>query len=154
MRPAVVATAIVWLGVAVDVGELRVAVEVEARSGDRLLQPRAGLDRLLALDRRVELAEQLARLRRAPPAIGPGRVEARPQQVHDLLAVEQLGRHPLGLELGAERVDAAEVLAHRPAMRGQRALERRGRQLPAPPVRQRRAGDVLARAGTARPRSG
>jgi hypothetical protein len=66
-------------GVAVDVGELRVAVEVEARCGDRLLQPRAGLQRLLALDRRVELAEQLAYLRRAPSEVGLGRVEVRPE---------------------------------------------------------------------------
>ena len=65
--------------------------------------------------------------------------------MHDLLAVEQLGRHPLGLELGPQRVDAAEVLAHGASMRRQRALERRGRQLAAPPVRQCRAGDVLAR---------
>ena len=64
---------------------------------------------------------------------------------HDLLAVEQLGRHPLGLELRAQRVDPAEVLAHRPAVRGQRALERRRRQLPPAPVRERGARDVLAR---------
>src|SRR5947208_1648044 len=48
------------LRVAVDVGEMGVALEVEARARDRLTQPQAGVDRLLALDRRVELAEQLA----------------------------------------------------------------------------------------------
>ena len=39
----------------------------------------------------------------------------------DLLAVEQLGRHPLGLQLRAERVDVRELLAHRPAVRLHRA---------------------------------
>jgi hypothetical protein len=65
--------------------------------------------------------------------------------VDDLVAVEQLGRHPLGLELGAERVDSAEVLAHRAAVRGARPLQRRGRKLAASPVRPRGARDVLAR---------
>ena len=64
--------------------------------------------------------------------------------MHDLLAVEQLGRHPLRLELGPEKVDPAEVLAHRPAVRGQGPLERRGRQLPAAGVGERGARDVLA----------
>ena len=64
--------------------------------------------------------------------------------MHDLFAVEQLGRHPLPLELGAEKIDAAQVLAHRPSVRGQRPLERRGRQLPAPGVGERGARDVLA----------
>ena len=63
----------------------------------------------------------------------------------DLLAVEQLGRHPLGLELRAQRVDVRELLAHRPAVRLHRPLQRRRRQ-PAPPrPRQRRPRDVLAR---------
>ena len=133
------------LGVAVDVREMRVALEVEARARDRVPQPQAGLDRLLALDWRVELAEQLAGRRRAGSPVCPGRVEARPQQRDDLLAVQELGRHPLRLELGAQRVDAAEVLAHRPPMRGQRALERSRRQLPPAPVRERGPRDVLAR---------
>ena len=59
--------------VAVDVGEMGVAVEVEARRGDRLLQPHAGLERLLALDGRVQLAQQLARLFRAVAPVGSGR---------------------------------------------------------------------------------
>ena len=65
--------------------------------------------------------------------------------MHDPLAVEQLGRHPLGLELGAQRVDPPEVLAHRPAVRRQCPLERRRRQLPAPRVGERGSGDVLTR---------
>ena len=145
VRPAVVATTIVCSASRSTCArcESRSKSRLDAR--DRLPQPQAGLDRLFALDRRVELAEQLAGRRRTGSPVRPGRVEARPQQRDDLLAVQQLGRHPLRLELGAQRVDPAEVLAHRTPMRGQRALERSRRQLPPPPVRERGPRDVLAR---------
>jgi hypothetical protein len=87
------------LHIPVHVGQLRVAIKIETRRSDRLLQPRARLDRLLALDAGVQLAEQLARVLGAAAAVGFGGVKARPQQPHDLFAVEQRGAHPLGLEL-------------------------------------------------------
>ena len=133
------------LGAPIDVGEMRVPIEIEARRRHRLAQPPARLDRRLPLHRRVELAQHLPHSGRPSSEVGLGRVEARPQQMHDPLAVEQLGRHPLGLELGAQRVDPPEVLADRPAVRRQRPLERRRRQLPAPRVGERGSGDVLAR---------
>ena len=88
------------LDVVVDDDVLVRGAEVKARLRDLLLQPDRGLAGRVAVAGGVELAEQLDRLARGAAAlVGLGRVEARPQQPHHLLAVEQAGGHSLGLEL-------------------------------------------------------
>ena len=75
-------------------------LEVKARGRDLLAQSDCRLAGEVAVAGRVELPQHLHIARGAPArVVGPGRVEPRPQQPRDLLAVEQLGRHPLRFEL-------------------------------------------------------
>ena len=102
-------------------------LEVKARGRDLLAQSDCRLAGEVAVAGRVELPQHLHIARRGASArvVGPGRVEPRPQEPRDLLAVEQLGRHALRFELCAQRVDVGELLAHRPTVRAHRPLQRR-----------------------------
>ena len=134
------------LDVTVDRDLLVRGAKVQAGLGDLRLQTQRRVAGGVPLGGRVELAEHLhVAGGRAAPVVGLGRVEPRPQQMQHPVAVEQVGCHPVGLELGAQRVDVREVLAHRPAVRLQRALERSRAQPVALDPRQRRPGGGLAR---------
>ena len=88
------------LHVAIDDHMLVRGSEVEARLRDLRPQSACRLPREVPVGGGVELAEHLdARLGAAASVVGLGRVEPRPQKARDLLAVEQLRGHALGLEL-------------------------------------------------------
>ena len=113
------------LDVAVDRDLLVRGAKVQAGPGDLGLQTQRRVTGGVPFGGRVELAEHLhVAGGRAASVVGLGRVEPRPQQMQHPIAVEQVGCHPVGLELGAQGVDVREVLAHRPAVRLHRALER------------------------------
>ena len=133
------------LDVAIDDHVVMRGLEVKARGRDLLPEPECRLAGEVAVAGRVELPQHLHSARRGASAgvVGPGRVEPRPQQPRDLLAVEQLGRHALRLELRAQRIDVGELLADRPTVRAHRPLQRPGRQPASPRPRQRRSRDAL-----------
>ena len=111
------------LDVAVDDGVMVIGAEVKRRPRDRSRSPIAA-SRAVSRSAGTSSSPSTSTLGGADPAeVGLGRVEARLQQPQDLLAGEQFGAHPLGLELGAQRVDVREVLAHRAAVREHRALQ-------------------------------
>ena len=60
---------------------------------------------------------------RRAPAVSTRRVEPPPQQLGDLLAVQQPVGETEGGQLGADRVGVGERLAHHPAVRAQLALQ-------------------------------